>query len=112
VFGFHDADSPFAGSWFLGEIITLIMDYGGREFKSRFRPSGERPCTELSESLFEKSLFCPISASGENFNPRNTTCIPPVKIFLPSLNSNKIWTFQTGSEKNGFWLLSGRDEEN
>ncbi len=25
--------------------------------------------------------FCPISASGLNFNPRNTQCIPVVKIF-------------------------------
>ncbi|MCG6973706.1 MAG: hypothetical protein LJE66_11235, partial [Desulfobacterales bacterium] len=25
--------------------------------------------------------FCPISASGSNFNPRNTQCIPEVKIF-------------------------------
>jgi hypothetical protein len=24
--------------------------------------------------------FCPISASGSNFNPRNTQCIPVVKI--------------------------------
>jgi len=26
-------------------------------------------------------LFCPISASDSNFNPRNTQCIPVVKIF-------------------------------
>ena len=25
--------------------------------------------------------FCPISVSGEKFNPRNTTCIPPVEFF-------------------------------
>jgi hypothetical protein len=25
--------------------------------------------------------FGPISASDENFNPQNTQCIPPVKIF-------------------------------
>jgi len=25
--------------------------------------------------------FCPIPASGSNFNPQNTTCIPVVKIF-------------------------------
>ena len=25
--------------------------------------------------------FCPISASGSNFNPRNTPCIPVVEIF-------------------------------
>jgi len=25
--------------------------------------------------------FCPISVSGSNYNPRNTTCIPAVIIF-------------------------------
>jgi hypothetical protein len=25
--------------------------------------------------------FCPISASGSNFNPQNSKCIPVVKIF-------------------------------
>ena len=25
--------------------------------------------------------FCPISVSGENFNPQNTQCIPAVEIF-------------------------------
>jgi hypothetical protein len=25
--------------------------------------------------------FCPIPASGSNFNPQNTKCIPVVKIF-------------------------------
>ncbi len=33
----------------------------------------------LSET-FEKTLFCPISASGSDFNPQNTQCIPAVKI--------------------------------
>jgi len=28
-----------------------------------------------------KWLFCPISASGSNFNPRNKPYIPAVKIF-------------------------------
>jgi len=32
-------------------------------------------------SKFQNAPFCPISASGSNFNPQNTTCIPPVKIF-------------------------------
>jgi len=26
--------------------------------------------------------FCPISASDEDFNPRNTQCMPVVKIFV------------------------------
>jgi hypothetical protein len=29
----------------------------------------------------QNAPFCPITASGSNFNPRNTQCIPPVKIF-------------------------------
>gem|GEM_PF-3602452 len=36
-------------------------------------------------SFFQRPLqnlpFCPISASDENFNPRNTQCITVVKIF-------------------------------
>jgi len=28
----------------------------------------------------QNAPFCPISASGSNFNPRNTQCIPVVKI--------------------------------
>jgi hypothetical protein len=30
----------------------------------------------------KKIPFCPISASDSNFNPRNTTCIPRVKIIV------------------------------
>jgi hypothetical protein len=33
------------------------------------------------QSQFQNVPFCPISASGSNFNPRNTQCIPLVKIF-------------------------------
>jgi hypothetical protein len=29
----------------------------------------------------QNGTFCPISASDSNFNPRNTPCIPVVKIF-------------------------------
>jgi hypothetical protein len=29
----------------------------------------------------QNAPFCSISASGSNFNPRNTQCIPVVKIF-------------------------------
>ena len=36
-----------------------------------------------NESLrpLQNAPFCPISASDSNFNPRNTQCIPVVKIF-------------------------------
>jgi len=29
----------------------------------------------------QNTPFCPIPASGSNFNPQNTQCIPAVKIF-------------------------------
>jgi len=31
-----------------------------------------------SERPLQNGTFCPISASGSNFNPRNTPCIPVV----------------------------------
>jgi hypothetical protein len=30
----------------------------------------------------QNAPFCPIPASGSNFNPHNTQCIPVVKIFV------------------------------
>ena len=39
--------------------------------------------------------FCPISALGSNFNPRNTQCIPVVKIFA-RLEPNQNWAFYKG----------------
>ncbi|MBU3946660.1 MAG: hypothetical protein KJ826_00360 [Proteobacteria bacterium] len=35
----------------------------------------------LQMSQFQNVPFWPISVLGENFNPRNTPCIPAVKIF-------------------------------
>jgi len=32
------------------------------------------------ERPLKNAPFCPISVSGSNFNPRNTQCIPSVKI--------------------------------
>ena len=34
----------------------------------------------LVAETFAKPPFCPISESNSNFNPRNTQCIPVVKI--------------------------------
>jgi len=31
--------------------------------------------------LLKNAPFCPIPASGSNFNPQNTKCIPVVEIF-------------------------------
>ena len=47
----------------------------------------------------QNAPFCPISASGSNFNPQNTQCIPAVKIiaFLelePRLNKKADLTGQ------------------
>jgi hypothetical protein len=34
-----------------------------------------------TERPLQNAPFCPIPASGSNFNPQNTQCIPVVKIF-------------------------------
>jgi len=41
------------------------------------------PLTELQEASrpLQNAPFCPIPASGSNFNPQNTQSIPVVKIF-------------------------------
>ncbi|MBU2622840.1 MAG: hypothetical protein KKD92_11035, partial [Proteobacteria bacterium] len=39
--------------------------------------------------------FCPITASGSNFNPRNTQCIPVVEI-IAFLVLGQNWTFFKG----------------
>jgi hypothetical protein len=43
----------------------------------------------------QNALFCPISASGSNFNPRNIQYIPVVKIFA-FLNLDQNWAFFKG----------------
>jgi hypothetical protein len=35
----------------------------------------------ISLRPLKNAPFCPIPASGSNFNPKNTQCIPVVKIF-------------------------------
>ena len=60
--------------------------------------------------------LCPIPASGSNFNPQNTVCIPvvnPPKIggglkFSPSLTLNKMERF---SEVSSWKLLDGVNYE-
>ena len=39
----------------------------------------------------QNALFCPISASGSNFNPRNIGSIPVVKI-SPFLDFSDLWS--------------------
>ena len=52
-------------------IFTVIL----------FRYKGEQTAL-LSLRALENVPFCPISSSDSNFNPRNTKCIPVVKIFV------------------------------
>jgi len=40
----------------------------------------------------QNAPFCPIPASGSNFNPQNTQCIPVVKI-IAFLGLEQNWTF-------------------
>ncbi len=40
-----------------------------------------RRTSDIQRRPLQNAPFCPISASGSNFNPRNTQCIPVVKIF-------------------------------
>jgi len=59
------------------------------------KPSG------LDSRPLQNAPFCPISVLGSNFNPRNTQCMPVVKIFAclelePRLN---IKTDLTGQAK-------------
>jgi len=43
--------------------------------------------------------FCPTSASGSNFNPRNIQYIPVVEIFA-FLDLEQNWTFFKGSKRS------------
>jgi hypothetical protein len=55
-------------------------------------------CAVFSEDLvrpLQKAPFCPISASGSNFNPRNIQYIPAVKI-IAFLDLDQNWTFFKG----------------
>jgi hypothetical protein len=66
---------------------------------------------EISRPL-QNALFCPIPASGSNFNPQNTQCIPVVKIitFLglePRLNIK--YGFNWAGKIEHFSKVSFRD---
>jgi len=50
-----------------------------------YEPIPKRP-------ISKSALICPISASGSNFNPRNTTCIHPKGIYYAA-PVVKIFTF-------------------
>ncbi len=69
--------------------------------------------TDITRPL-KNTPFRPISVSGSNFNPRNTQCIPVVKIFA-FLELKRNWTFFKGlitketrpSRACARWLLYG-----
>jgi hypothetical protein len=52
---------------------------------SHFYPQdpGKPPFVRAGDAVrpLQNAPFCPTSASGSNFNPQNTLCIPAVKIF-------------------------------
>jgi hypothetical protein len=56
-------------------LVAILKGlFGGcKSEEMRISYNGERP--------LKNPLFCPISASGSDFNPQNTQCIPAVKIF-------------------------------
>jgi len=56
-------------------------------FHSLHNTAGRTVATEAEfgtdcQRPLQNALFRPISASGSNFNPQNTQCIPAVKIFV------------------------------
>ena len=68
----------------------------------------------ISRRPMKNTPFCPITALGSNFNPRNTPCIPPVKIFaFLELEQNR--TFFKGLQRthweNKFhsWAILGTE---
>jgi len=91
-----------AGTYFSFEVSyqLFILSALGEPVQISAHP--ERP--------LKNAPFCPISASHSNFNPRNTQCIPVVKVFVFSrsksgifdLNLHKIERFSKVSQKLTF----------
>jgi len=72
-----------------------MVDFGFRQGPSEFSTAGIARYFE--ERLLQNAPFCSISASGSNFNPRNTQCIPAVKI-IAFLELKQKLTFFKGLE--------------
>jgi len=66
-------------------MATVLVACGGpEEKKAKFFKKG-RVLYEKGDYVkrpLQNVPFCPISASDSDFNPRNTQCIPVVKIFI------------------------------
>ena len=84
----------------INRLTTCYFMLSKSKFLSLFRslfsgvPNKMRP--------LKNAPFCPISASGSNFNPRNTQCIRAVKIFA-FLELKQKLTFLKGLESaSGF----------
>jgi hypothetical protein len=61
-----------SGKFLIGQEVILPRHIRGIEEGEDRKQQGKRP--------LQNPLFCPIFASGSNFNPQNIQYIPPVKI--------------------------------
>jgi len=64
----------------MAEESPCLTDIGEQANGAR-QVSTQALLAALYIETFAKAPFCPISVLGSNFNPRNTQCIPVVKIF-------------------------------
>jgi hypothetical protein len=61
-----------------GRLLKKTGRCGSEIYKQKVIKGTE----EAEPRPLKNTPFCPISASDSNFNPRNTKCIPLVKIFV------------------------------
>ncbi|MEA1949261.1 MAG: hypothetical protein U9N83_18420 [Thermodesulfobacteriota bacterium] len=68
--------------WALTKITERVAETFGIE-KDQVVVAGKQADWLRARSVrpLQNAPFCPIPASVSNFNPQNTQCIPPVKIF-------------------------------
>ena len=82
-------------------LITATNILSGWYTMKKKQPTGRFEPRHIKINFETKPLqnapFCPIPASGSNFNPQNTICIPVVKIFA-FLGLEQNWTFFKGFE--------------
>jgi len=60
---------------------TLSVHVNNHKEKINSKPHMHSQNLRLDKRPLRNAPFCPIPSSGSNFNPRNTQCIPVVKIF-------------------------------
>jgi hypothetical protein len=93
------ADLPELVSFLL--MNSMKLPAAGCQYKKKVtaRSPALRP--------LQKAPFCPISASGSNFNPRNIQYIPAVKI-IAFLDLDQNWKFFKGLALSGTTWQSQR----